>query len=259
MLGAALLLALAAQSSVPPAPGFCTDRPGLSTGTCVVPAGVIQVETSLADWTTDQAGGVRTRTSTLGDTAVRFGLGSASEVQLSWSPWVRMTTRGGGTHDNVSGTGDALLVYKTRLTRADAPLALALMPFVKAPLARRPIGNRRVEAGLVAPVDIALADHWTLTLSPEADWNADRDRHGHHLGLASAVGLGLDLSDRLSTGLTVWGERDADPAGTVHQEVAGLSLAWLARPKLQFDLEADAGIGGAAPDLELIAGVSIRR
>lgn len=258
MIGA-LLLALAAQSTAAPADDFCTDRPGLETGTCIVPAGAIQLETSLADWTADQSDGERTRQWSLGATAVRFGLGSASEVQLSWTTWVRETARGVGIHDSASGTGDALLVYKTRFTRGDALLALALMPFVKLPLARRPIGNRGVEGGLVAPIDIALADRWTLTLSPEADWNADEDRHGHHLGLAGAVGLGLDLSDRLSTGLTVWGQRDADPAGTVHQEVAGLSLAWLAQPKLQFDLEADAGIGGAAPDLELIVGISIRR
>ena len=258
MIGA-LLIALAVQPAAAPADDFCTDRPGLETGTCIVPAGAIQVETSLADWTTDTAGSVRARRWTFGASAVRFGLGSNSEVQLSWTPWVRVTARGGGTHNSASGTGDALLVYKTRLTRADAPLAVALMPFVKLPLARRPIGNRRVEAGFLAPIDIALADRWTLTLTPEADWNADQDRHGHHLGLAGAAGLGLDVSDRLSTGLTFWGERDADPAGTVHQEVAGLSLAWLARPKLQFDLEADAGIGGAAPDLELIVGVTISR
>ncbi|MEO8547238.1 MAG: transporter, partial [Sphingomicrobium sp.] len=195
----------------------------------------------------------------LGDTAVRFGLGSGSEVQLSWTPWVRVTERGAGTHDSASGAGDALLLYKVRFNRADAPVVFGLMPFAKLPLASRPIGNRRVEAGVLAPVDIALADRWTLTLTPEADWNADGDGRGHHLGLAGAVGLGLDLTDRVSTGLTVWAQRDADPGGTVHQEVAGLSLAWLARPKLQFDVEADAGIGGAAPALELIVGVSIRR
>ena len=71
--------------------------------------------------------------------------------------------------------------------------------------------------------------------------------------------LGFDVSERLSTGLTVWVEGDADPGGTVGQAMAGAALAWVARPRLQFDVEADAGIGGSAPDLQLIAGVSIRR
>ncbi|MEO8175744.1 MAG: transporter [Sphingomicrobium sp.] len=258
MLGA-LLLALAAQSAAAPADDLCTDRPGLETGTCIVPAGVIQVETSLVDWTNDRSDGVRTRQWSVGTTAVRFGLGSASEVQLGWTPWVRETARGAGAHNSAGGFGDALLVYKTRFTRADAPLAVALMPFVKLPLAPRPLGNRRVEGGVVAPIDVALAENSTLTLSPEANWNSDEDRNGHHLGLAGAVALGLELSDRLSAGLTVWGQRNRDPAGTVDQAVAGLSLAWLVRPKLQFDVEADAGISGAAPDLELIVGISIRR
>jgi hypothetical protein len=265
MFGAVLLLALAAKASAPEAQDFCTDRPGLETGTCVMPAGVIQLETSLADWTTDAADGVRTRQIILGDSVVRFGVGSASEIQLGWTPWTRVTTRplhqtdGGGARESASGIGDASLAYKVRLTRADAPLALDLMPFAKLPLAKRPIGNRRLEAGVLAPMDIAIADRWTLTLSPEADWNADDDGRGHHLGLAGAVGLGLDLSERLSTGLTVWAERDADPGGTVHQAMAGAALAWVARPRLQFDIEADAGISGAAADLQLIAGVSIRR
>ena len=218
----ALFLALAAQSSAAEAPDFCTDRPGLETGTCVMPAGVIQLETSLADWTTDRADSVRTRQWTLGDSVLRFGIGSASEIQLGWTPWIRVTTRGGGTRESASGIGDASLAYKVRLTRAEAPIALDLMPFVKLPLARRPLGNRRVEAGLVAPIDIALADRWTLTLSPEADWNADDDGRGHHLGLAGAVGLGFDVSDKLSTGLAVWAERDADPGGTIGRR-------WLAR------------------------------
>lgn len=258
MLGA-LLLALAAQSSAAPAPDFCTDRPGLETGTCVMPAGVVQLESALVDWTADTTDGVRTRQWTLGASVLRFGLGSNSEIQLGWTPWTRVTTRVAGTRETDSGTGDASLAYKVRLTRADAPLALDLMPFVKLPLAKRPLGNRRLEGGLVAPIDIALADRWTMTLSPEADWNADEDGHGHHLGVAGAVGLGFDVSDSLSAGLAVWGERDADPGGTVKQAVMGATLAWVARPKLQFDIEADAGIGGAAPDLQLIAGVSIRR
>jgi hypothetical protein len=259
MHAAALLLALAAQPAAAPTEEFCTDRPGLETGTCVMPAGVTQLETSLASWATDKSDGVRTRQWTLGDSVLRFGFGSASEIQLGWTPWLRVTMRGAGTRESASGTGDASLAYKVRLTRADAPLALDLMPFVKLPLAKRPLGNRRVEAGVIAPIDIVLADRWTLTLSPEADWNADDDGRGHHLGLAGAVGLGLDLSERLSTGLAVWAERDADPGGTVRQAVAGATLTWLARSKLQFDVEADAGIGGAAPDLQLMAGVSIRR
>ncbi len=261
MHAAVLLLALAAQPAAQPpaAEDFCTDRPGLATGTCVMPAGVIQVETALAGRVTDKTDGVRTRQWTLGASVIRFGLGSASEIQLGWTPWTRVSIHGGGASERASGAGDARLAYKARLTRADAPIALDLLPFVKLPLARRPLGNRRVEAGVLAPVDIALADRWTLTLTPEADWNGDGDGGGHHLGLAGAAGLGFALSERLSAGLAVWAKRDADPGGTVRQEMAGATLAWLARPKLQFDLEADTGIGGAAPDLQLIAGVSIRR
>lgn len=259
MLAPALFLALAVQSAVTPVEEFCTDRPGLETGACVVPAGAIQLETALADWATDTVGGIRTRQWILGDSVVRFGIGSASEVQFGWTPWQRVSTRDGGMRESVSGVGDAFIAYKARLTPADAPVILSLMPFAKLPVARRPLGNRRLEGGVVVPMDFVLADRWTLTLSPEADWNADDDGGGRHLGLAAAAGVEFELTEELSAGLNVWAERDADPVRTVRQAVAGVSIAWLAAPKLAFDWEVDAGIGGAAPDLQLIAGMTIRR
>ena len=259
MLAPALLLALAAQSSVAPVQELCTDRPGLETGACVVPAGAIQLETALADWATDTAGGVRTSQWILGDSVVRIGIGSASEVQFGWTPWQRVTTREGGIRESVSGVGDAFVAYKARLTPAAAPVVVSLMPFAKLPVARRPLGNRRLEAGVVVPMDIALADRWTLTLSPEADWNADDDGHGHHLGLAAAAGVEFELTETLSAGLSAWAERDADHVRTTRQAVAGASISWLAAPKLAFDWEVDSGVGGAAPDLQLIAGMTIRR
>ena len=52
-----------------------------------MPAGVLQLESSLAAWAADKSDGVRTRQWTLGDSVLRFGIGSASELQLGWTPW----------------------------------------------------------------------------------------------------------------------------------------------------------------------------
>ena len=225
-----------------------------------MPAGVVQLESALVDWTADTTDGVRTRQWTLGASVLRFGLGSNSNP-------TRLDAVDPRHHPRRRHTSDRQR-YRRRVARlqgpvdaADAPLALDLMPFVKLPLAKRPLGNRRLEGGVVAQVDIALADRWTMTLSPEGDWNADEDGHGHHLGVAGAVGLGFDVSDSLSAGLAVWGSATPTPAArSIRRSWPTKALfALVARPKLQFDIEADAGIGGAAPDLQLIAGVSIRR
>ena len=45
---------------------ICADRPGKATPTCTVPKGMVQVETGLVDWTSDELD--------IGQTAVKVGV-----------------------------------------------------------------------------------------------------------------------------------------------------------------------------------------
>jgi hypothetical protein len=257
MRRAALVFALAALPSAAGAADFCTDRPGLATGTCIVPANRFQLESALVSRATGKDAGVRTSQWTLGASVARFGLGGNGEIQLSWTPWTRMTSRGAGVDDRVGGIGDARIAYKALIV--DGPTRVALLPSVKLPLARRAFGNRRVELGLLTPVDFTLGGGVGLTFTPEADWNADGDGHGHHLLFALAGGPGMALTDSLSGSLNLRMTRERDGGETLRQAAAGATLAWMARPNLQLDVEADTRIRGAFPDVQLIAGLSIRR
>lgn len=258
MRRAVILFVLATAPSAALGQDFCADRPGLATGTCIVPAGTVQLETALASWSRDTTSGVRADQWTLGASEARFGLGAGSEIQLGWTPWTRFATREHGRRNRHAGVGDARLGYK--LTLADTGrVTLAILPSIKLPLAPRPLGNRRIELGLLAPVDLDLGGSWDLTLTPEVDWNADGDRHGHHVLLAGAAGIGLALAPTVATSLNLRIARERDGGVTMGQTAAGATLAWLARPNLQFDVEADKRLSGEAPDLQLFAGVSLRR
>ena len=111
IIGGFLAAPAAAQDQSP----ICADRPGKATSTCTVPAARWQVETGLADWSLQKAGGERDTSLVLGETTVKYGLTSASDIELDAVPWQRA--------GSASGIGDVTLMYKQRLTAADARLS----------------------------------------------------------------------------------------------------------------------------------------
>lgn len=252
MLRAVLAVALLAMSGAASAEEFCANRPGLATGTCALGPGIFQLESSLIDWSSATADGERTRELTLGAGMLRAGVGHSTEIQLAWVPWTRVRTSSASGHSSVSGAGDAMLASKTLVV--DGPVSLAVAPFVKLPVARKALGNGKVEAGLLVPVEFDLPHGWGIAVSPEIDWNADAD--GHHAGIGGAVSLGHPLADDLWLAFDVAVARDLDPDGHSSSAIVGVSLAWQARPSLQLDVEADAGLHGDQPGIELVAGFS---
>jgi hypothetical protein len=254
----ALLLAAAGPAIAGDAP-ICADRPGKATSTCTVPARQWQVETEVADWSLDRSGGERDTSLVLGETFVKFGLTDRSDIGLDLVPWQRVTSRGMGFYDSASGFGDLRFVYKQELTANDASLQLSISPFVKIPTANRPLGNCKVEAGLLVPIGYSIPNSpLSIGLTPEMDWVADADGRGHHARMAQVASLGWQLSPRLNLSGEIWGQWDWDPAGTIRQVSADGSIAWLANHDIQLDAGANFGLNRQTPDVELYAGVSKR-
>jgi len=83
------------------------------------------------------------------------------------------------------------------MTSDNAPVQLALIPFVKLPTAKRGIGNRKVEGGLAVPVSFGLGGI-TATLGPEADLLADGDGGGRHVALVNLINLSGTVAPRLT-------------------------------------------------------------
>jgi len=236
---------------------ICADRPGKASQTCIVPLGHVQVEMGVADWTLSKSQDERDTALTIGQFAIKYGLTERSHVEVDVTPWQRVTDRAGSKHDSSSGFGDLLLVYKQLLTAPDAPLQIAASPFVKAPTARRPIGNRRWEGGLVLPIQYAIPkSQLTIAVTPEVDWAADNDRHGHHALAASVVNLGWQATPKLNLSAEIWGQWDWEPGGTERQVSADVAASYLASSRVQLDVGANFGLNRATPDADLYLGVS---
>lgn len=252
-LGCAMLVAAAAHADGP----ICTDRPTKANAVCTVPAGRVQVETSLVGWSLTRLGGTRSELLTLGATTVKVGLSAKSDLQIAFTPVARLTVRQDGDRQRVSGVGDVVVRYKRRLTGDDARVQVGIIPFVKLPTAKRGLGNDRIEGGIAVPVSVA-AGKATVTFGPELDLLADGDGHGHHLALVNLVNLAVPVANRVTLIGELWSNLNFDPAGTIRQASADAALAYAASNEVQLDVGANIGLTRDTPDVELSAGASIR-
>lgn len=250
-----LLLAGAAASpaNAEDAP-ICTDRPTKANAVCTVPAGKWQLESSAADWLRIEQGGSDTETLLLGASVVKLGISDRSDLQLAFTPYVRISTGG----NRVSGFGDVTLRYKHRVTGEDSAVQAALIPFVKLPTAKTGIGNGKTEGGVALPISFALAGPVTATLGPEADLLADIDSHGRHLALVNLINLSTPIAPRVTLIAELWSNLNFDPAGTTKQASADAAVAYLVNGRLQLDAGANLGLTRDTPDIEFYAGASIR-
>ena len=251
-------LALASAAAADEQP-ICADRPGKSTPACTVPKGHWQIETGFADWSLQKDGGERDTSLVIGETTIKYGLTDSSDLEVDVTPWQRATSRGPGFHESATGIGDVRLIYKQMLTRGDAALQVTAMPFVKIPTARRALGNGKLEGGLLVPIDYAIGKSpFSIELTPEVDWAADADGHGHHAAMVQVASLGWQATEKLNLSAEIWGQWDWDPSGTSRQASADGAVAYLLSNDVQLDTGANFGLNRVTPVVELYGGVSLR-
>jgi hypothetical protein len=148
--------------------------------------------------------------------------------------------------------------YKHRFTRAEAPVQVALIPFVKLPTAKKGLGNRKVEGGVALPISFAAGGSVTAVLGPEVDLLADADGRGHHAAIVNLINLSGTIAPRLTLAGELWSNVNFDPADTLYQASADAALAYLVNDRLQLDGGVNVGLTRDTPDLEIYAGASIR-
>jgi hypothetical protein len=238
---------------------ICADRPGKATSACTVPVGHWQLETGIADWSLQKAGGERDTSLALGETTVKYGLTDGSDIEADVTPWERSNSHLGAFRQSASGFGDVNLIYKQRLTSSDAPLQVIAMPVVKIPTAKHSLGNGEWEAGLLIPIAYSIPkSQLSIGLTPELDWAADADGHGHHAAMEQVVSLGWASTSKLDLSAELWRQWDWDPSGTTRQASADGAVAYLLSNSVQLDAGANFGLNRDTPDVELYAGYSQR-
>jgi hypothetical protein len=215
----------------------------------------------LVDRTSDEDESERTDAILIGDTLVRIGLTDAIEGQIGWTPFGHVRTRDKIAQSIGSAdlAGDVTLGFKANLRHPDGTgFSAAVQPFVTVPTGHGPVGAGDWGAGVVAPVTFDLNGTLNLQFTPEADAAVDQDGTGRHVAYSGTLGLGVKLSNSVSSTIEFQAMRDEDPSGWTTQCLASLALAWMPKDDLQIDFGAAAGLDRDAPDAEFYAGISRR-
>lgn len=235
---------------------ICTDRPTKSGNTCTVPAGDVQIEADVFNWSRSSADGVTSKTSLFTNPTFKYGVLPDLDVELNWTPWEQVRTTVQGRTFTVSSVGDLVLSTKWEPIAGDA-FSTALVPFVKLPTASDDVGNGHVEGGLIWRVKFALPAKFNLILAPQLDAFENADRTGAHPNLINVINLSRSFGQWTVLG-EIWNQQSFEPAGTLAQTTADTAVAYRVTDTLQLDIGANFGLDRNAPQQQYILGVAKR-
>lgn len=238
--------ALAAAQSADP-PGIVTDRPDFTESSIVIRRGWLQLETGMTLESDD-----RSRAFTAPTALLRVGLGYRTEFRIGADGFLLADI---GRLDRAAGVSDVEVAAKIRLFDQDQiGVDLAVIPILSLP-----VGSERFSSGTYDPtIKIAWARGLPagFDLSGNVNVSAVSDPGGRFNQDAISVSVGHDLAAGWGAYGEVYGfsrfDRDGGRAVIVN---GGVSRP--AGRRMQFDIEAGAGITAAAPDWFIGCGFAV--
>ncbi len=251
---AAPAAAQAPRAEPPLAAPIEPDRPDVANSATTVPPGAVQLETGI-EYARTRAGGEPDERRLAAQATLRVGLTDRLEARLEGEPLVRLR----GPEDD-TGHGDLAVGVKYRfLDAADPPWrpALGVLPFVKVPVAGRPIGTGRPDVGLLGLASLELP--WEMALDVNAGLAAVGQRpDGYLLQALAAASLQREILPRR---LQVFAElfyASRDEREGRGQLGADTGLIYRLAPQLALDAAVETSLAGDGPDYALRAGLSVR-
>jgi hypothetical protein len=246
-----------------------SDRPGKASGPITVEKGHFEVESDFVNYTHDHAvnSSNSTQTYVVADPLLKYGLTENTdiEVQLGGYQWDSVKDRSAGTRQSGRGFGDTTFRVKSNLMGNDGQgLALALLPYVKVPMADQSLrdagfANNRIEGGLAVPMSYNLP--YDFVVGYQAEWAGikNADDGNYHANIINIASIGHDVP----------GVKDLGALAEIYSNVTtskspndpniytgDFALTYQLTPKTVIDVETDIGLNREAPDLQLISGIS---
>ncbi len=234
-----------------------TDRPTKSNSPVTVDAGHFQYETDILNYTHSNAGGATTRQYTAFDPVLKLGLTDHVDFEVQFNGYNWFDQQSGGQHFSTSGVGDVVIRPKFNLFGNEGGPALAIIPYVKIPTARPPIGNDTVDGGVIAPFSYPLPLDFTLLVMPEIDVIRNAADGGHHFNFTQLLNISHPIGKQLTAYAEIYSALGTD-ARTPPVYTFDTALAWAVTDNLQLDAGANIGLNAAAPNLQVYAGISQR-
>ncbi len=273
---------------------FNTDRPSKTDSPITVDAGRLQIEADFANYTYDRynALGTDTRVETflVAPTFLKVGLFQNADFQVLIPSYVRVHTTstevtglrtvtvpqpGGGTlvttvpvrtrqSTTVDGYGDMVFRLKINLVGNEGgKFAFAVIPFVKAPTAERPLGNGRVEGGINFPVNLSLPAGFTLFAQTRYDFLYNGDTSDYHALFSNSIGVSRAIPGVLNGKLSGYAEfasavssRRSDTDSLVL--TADTGLIYQLTDNIAIDVNGFFGLTRGAPDVNVFGGIGVR-
>ena len=236
------------------------DRPDKTESPYTVDAGHFQLEMDFANFTEDNADGIRTETWNVAPVNLKVGVLNNVDVQFVLDDYLNARTenRVAGTTTTQSGFGDFTTRVKINLWGNDGgPTAFGVMPFVKFPTNTDHLGNDAVEGGLIFPLAVKLPAGWDMGLQTEVDFLQNDANDNYHEEFDNMVTFDHAIVGKLSGYCeffsSVSTERGASWVGTVD-----VGLEYLVTEDVQLDCGCNVGVTHAADDFNPFAGITVR-
>ena len=247
----ALLVAILLMASIAVAQEVQPDRPSVGTGSGLIAPGLFQFENGVEYSRQSRAGNLpELRIGT--EILLRAGITENLEARLLVEPVTVLTN--GATE---SGFGDVTVGVKYRLLAPGDdgwPPPFVILPFVKIPTARDPIGTEQVDFGAIAISTVSLP--WKLSADLNAGIVALGERHGFLAQAIASVSVNRAITDQLSWFAELFFNTREERKG---REALGADagLVWMLTKRIALDTAVETGFLGDGKDWAIRVGVSV--
>lgn len=185
---------------------MAADRPDQTGTPFTVPKGFFHFESGIVDHERRLDTDNKLETFTWGEINAKYGLTDNLDLQVIWQPMTEVRYRGDENDPGFyqSGVNDLLVRMKYNLMGNDSgDFALAMLPYVKVPTAKRGIGNDMWEGGLILVSEADIGGGFTLGNSLGGHISADSDDTLYFRPAISAV-LGREITEKLGVFVEIY-------------------------------------------------------
>ncbi len=238
---------------------FAPHRPGKANSATTLDAGQIQFETDIFNTTMDPLNAVHpsTRAMTIGAPILYLGLTNFIELGVGTNLFNFQSQFDGTTTTKAHGFGDSSVALGINLFGNEGGPALGLVPSIKIPTARGPLGNGYAEYALAVPFAFDIPGKGQAEL--EADFGYVRN--DANTGYTNSYGFVTNVSyptpiKNLGVGIELAGNLPMD----TRQFTLSLDpfVTYLLAKDLQIDLGAYLGLNKYTPRTIIYTGFARR-
>ncbi len=239
---------------------YNTDRSSKTDSPYTIDAGVFQIESDLANWTLDEAKGVRVRTWLFGNTNFKIGLTNWADLQIFPQFYVETRTSGSafGQPREREGFGDTTVRLKFNLLGNDGgKLVIGMVNSLKIPTNSDHLANHVWEPGIGFPINYSLPAGFTLFAQTRIDLLDQSDSDRPRVQWQNPIGLSRTIVGNLSGYVEFYNAissgHDQPWIGTFDT-----GITYQVTPNFSVDLNSYIGLTESAPDYNVFVGFGKR-